>query len=86
MISRANLFTHPGGDSIQVQKTAEYLNRLEGVSVDMKTVAEDIDYSQYDLLHLFNISTQTDAWRPKSGPISPKTTSFMFASNLKRQH
>jgi len=60
MISRANLFTHPGGDSIQVQKTAEYLNRLEGVSVDMKTVAEDIDYSQYDLLHLFNISRPAD--------------------------
>lgn len=60
MVSRATLFTHPGGDTIQIKKTAEYLNKLQGVSVAVKTVAEEIDYSAYDLLHLFNISRPAD--------------------------
>ncbi|MEL6812822.1 MAG: glycosyltransferase family 4 protein [Bacteroidota bacterium] len=60
MVSRATLFSHPGGDTMQIRKTAAYLNKLEGVSVDIKTVDQEVDYSQYDLLHLFNISRPAD--------------------------
>jgi len=60
MISRSTLFTHPGGDTVQIQKTAEYLNKVEGVLVTIKTVNQSIDYGKYDLLHLFNISRPAD--------------------------
>ncbi len=60
MISRATLFTHPGGDTVQVKKTAQYLNKLDGITVTIKTVNEKIDFSQYDLMHLFNISRPAD--------------------------
>lgn len=60
MISRATLFLQPGGDTIQITKTAEYINKYEGVSVDVKTVNDNIDYSNYDLLHLFNICRPSD--------------------------
>jgi len=60
MVSRATLFSHPGGDTVQIKKTAEYLNKLKGVRVEIKTVNEKIDYSEYQLLHLFNISRPAD--------------------------
>jgi len=60
MLGRANLFTHKGGDSIQVEKTALYLNKLQGINVTVKTVDEQVDYSKFDLLHLFNISRPAD--------------------------
>ena len=50
MISRATLFTHPGGDTIQIVKTAEYLNKIKNVRVDIKTVSDKIDYINYDLI------------------------------------
>ena len=59
-ISRASLFTVKGGDSIQVLKTAETLQKL-GVTIDIKLCNEKItDYSKYDLIHFFNIRHPAD--------------------------
>ncbi len=59
-ISRASLFTVRGGDSIQVLKTAETLQK-SGVSIDIKLCNEKItDYSKYDLIHFFNITHPAD--------------------------
>ncbi len=60
MIGRATLFSHPGGDTMQITKTAEYLNKKDKVRVEIKTVARKIDYSTYDLIHLFNICRPSD--------------------------
>jgi glycosyltransferase involved in cell wall biosynthesis len=59
MISRSTLFSNPGGDTIQITKTANELNKL-GVIADVKLCTEIIEYSQYDLLHLFNIIRPAD--------------------------
>ena len=58
-ISRATLFRDKGGDTVQVQKTAEYLRKLE-VEVDIRLCNEIIDYKPYDLLHFFNIIRPAD--------------------------
>lgn len=60
MLSRATLFSSPGGDTVQIKSTAKYLRKL-GVEIDIR-LANDrtIDYSQYDLLHLFNIIRPND--------------------------
>jgi glycosyltransferase involved in cell wall biosynthesis len=52
--SRKTLFTVPGGDTIQVLKSAEYL-RLAGALVDVSTDLEP-NVEQYDLVHLFNLT------------------------------
>jgi glycosyltransferase involved in cell wall biosynthesis len=51
--SRATLFTVPGGDTIQLTKTAEFLRR-QGVQVDIATEPEP-SLAGYDLVHLFNL-------------------------------
>jgi glycosyltransferase involved in cell wall biosynthesis len=58
-IARASLYRNRGGDTIQILKTAEYLEKL-GVSVDIKLTDEEIDYSSYQLLHFFNIIRPAD--------------------------
>ena len=59
LISRSSLYTVPGGDTIQMVKTAEELNKL-GVKADVFLAAENIDYDKYDLLHFFNITRPAD--------------------------
>ncbi len=58
-ISRSTLFTTPGGDTIQIKKTAEYLI-LQGISVDIRLCTDKIDYTAYDLIHFFNIIRPAD--------------------------
>ncbi len=58
-ISRATLYTSPGGDTKQLEETAAGL-RLMGVQVDVFLANEKIDYSSYDLLHFFNIIRPAD--------------------------
>lgn len=59
-ISRSTLFKDKGGDTIQVQNTAEYLRKID-VHVDIRLCDEhNIDYSQYDLIHFFNIIRPAD--------------------------
>ena len=60
--SRSNLFTAPGGDLIQMQKTKEYLEKL-GIEVDI-SVAQNPDLNGYDLLHLFNLMSPQDIYFP----------------------
>jgi glycosyltransferase involved in cell wall biosynthesis len=51
--SRTTLFSVPGGDTVQLLKTAESLRRL-GVAVDISTELEP-SLVGYDLVHLFNL-------------------------------
>ena len=51
--SRKTLFSVPGGDTIQILKTAEAL-RARGYKVDISTELEP-DLSTYDIVHLFNL-------------------------------
>lgn len=58
-ISRATLFSSPGGDTTQLERTADHL-RLMGVAVDIFCTNQVIDYAAYDLLHFFNIIRPAD--------------------------
>lgn len=53
-ISRPTLFTVRGGDTIQMERTAKEL-RAKGVSVDILTGNTPVEYSNYDILHFFNL-------------------------------
>lgn len=59
MISRSTLFSSAGGDTIQLLNTAKYLRYLD-ISVDIKLTTDSIDYTQYDLIHFFNIIRPAD--------------------------
>lgn len=54
MQSRVNLFESPGGDTIQLLKTKEYLEKI-GIKVDV-SLELDGDLSDYDIIHLFNLT------------------------------
>lgn len=56
--SRSTLFSVPGGDTVQVIKTKEYLNKI-GVDVDISTELEP-NLKCYDLVHLFNLIRPQD--------------------------
>jgi hypothetical protein len=51
--SRSTLFTVPGGDTVQLMKTAESLRKL-GITIDISTELEP-SLEGYDLVHLFNL-------------------------------
>ncbi|MBE0596622.1 MAG: glycosyltransferase family 4 protein [Desulfuromonadales bacterium] len=51
--SRTTLFSVPGGDTVQILKTKEFLERL-GANVAISTELEP-DLADYDLVHLFNL-------------------------------
>jgi glycosyltransferase involved in cell wall biosynthesis len=59
MLSRATLFSSPGGDTVQMEATCEYLKKL-GVEVDIKLSTDKISYDDYDLIHFFNIFRPAD--------------------------
>lgn len=67
--SRSTLFTVPGGDTVQLMKTAESLRRL-GITVEISTELEP-SLVGYDLVHLFNLM------RPQEV--------YVQAANAKRQ-
>jgi glycosyltransferase involved in cell wall biosynthesis len=52
-LARPDLLTHTGGDTIQILKTKEYLEKL-GNKVDLISDIE-VDFTKYDLAHLFNL-------------------------------
>ena len=62
MISRATLYSSPGGDTIQIQKTASELKKL-GTHVDIFLSDQTIPYDEYDLLHFFNLIRPADILR-----------------------
>ena len=51
--SRKNLFSVPGGYTVQILKTAEKLRSM-GYSIDISTELEP-DVADYDIVHLFNL-------------------------------
>lgn len=51
--SRKSLFEAPGGDTIQLHKTKEYLEKL-GLQIDISIDLEP-DLSKYDMVHIFNL-------------------------------
>lgn len=53
-IARSTLYKSPGGDTIQIIKTAEHLETL-GVQVEIGLCNQKFKYDQYDLIHFFNI-------------------------------
>jgi len=59
MLSRATLFSVPGGDTVQIQGTAASLIDF-GVQVDIKLTTDTIDYSRYDIIHFFNVIRPAD--------------------------
>lgn len=58
-VARNTLFKVWGGDTVQVLETAAHLREL-GIEVDVKTTGEVSDYSNYHLLHFFNIIRPSD--------------------------
>ena len=50
--NRVDLYTKPGGDTVQMEKTKEALEKL-GVQVDIDITLEP-DLTNYDLVHLYN--------------------------------
>ena len=54
MQNRISALSIPGGDTVQMRKTQEYLERL-GIEVDINLDLE-ADISKYDLVHLFNLN------------------------------
>ncbi|MEX6686383.1 glycosyltransferase family 4 protein [Danxiaibacter flavus] len=59
LIGRATLYEAPGGDTVQIMQTADFLNRI-GVKAEVRLTDEKIDYEAYDLLHFFNITRPAD--------------------------
>jgi len=88
MIGRATLFSHPGGDTMQLTKTAEYLNKTKQVEVYIETVDKKIDYSKYNLIHLFNICRPADLLGVIKKANKPYVVSTIFVdfSEAERYH
>lgn len=59
LISRSSLFKVKGGDTTQMVKTSEELNKL-GIKTEIKIASEKINYADYDLLHFFNLIRPAD--------------------------
>lgn len=58
-IARSSLYSSKGGDTIQMLQTARHLEQLN-IKVDIRLTHEKINYSQYDLLHFFNLIRPAD--------------------------
>jgi glycosyltransferase involved in cell wall biosynthesis len=59
--SRTNLFEAPGGDTVQILKTKEFLEKL-GLQIDISLDFEP-DLTNYDVVHLFNLMEPQDIYR-----------------------
>lgn len=58
-ISRRSVFTDPGGDTYQMQATARELEPM-GVACSLHGAGEQVDLTQYDVVHLYNLTTVAD--------------------------
>lgn len=58
-VCRSNLFSQPGGDTVQVEQTAAHLKK-HGVDVQIQTKGFYKDYRKFDLLHFFNLGRPAD--------------------------
>ncbi|HLO70158.1 MAG TPA: glycosyltransferase family 4 protein [Flavipsychrobacter sp.] len=85
-ISRATLYSSPGGDTKQLEETAAGLRSM-GVTVDVYLTNQPIDYTQYDLLHFFNIIRPADviAHMKRSGKPCLVSTIFVEYGTVKEE-
>ena len=60
-VTRPTVFSGPGGDTVQLLKTKEYLEKLE-VQVDIADTARP-DLLGYDVIHFFNLRNPQDIYR-----------------------
>lgn len=58
-IARNNLYSYPGGDTVQIINTAKFLKKCK-VDVDILLSNEKVRYDSYDILHFFNIIDPED--------------------------
>lgn len=58
-IARATLYDSPGGDTIQIIRTAEELTKIN-VEVEIGLTNQKFDYKKYDIIHFFNIIRPSD--------------------------
>jgi glycosyltransferase involved in cell wall biosynthesis len=54
LLARQDLFTLRGGDTVQIEMTAKYLNNI-GINATIYTNQYQIPLSEIDILHFFNI-------------------------------
>lgn len=59
LISRRTLFSQPGGDTVQVQQTAQYLQK-QGLQVEVIKAGTPIKAGEYQVLHFFNLGRPAD--------------------------
>lgn len=76
-ISRATLYSAPGGDTVQLEETAQGLRDM-GLVVDVYLTNQQIDYSKYDLLHFFNIIRPADVISHVKNSQKPYVVSTIF--------
>ncbi|HEU5222474.1 MAG TPA: glycosyltransferase family 4 protein [Candidatus Lumbricidophila sp.] len=77
MISRATLYTSPGGDTKQIDETAAELRAL-GARVDIFTADQAVPYDEYELLHFFNAIRPADIIRHVKRSRLPFVLSTIF--------
>ncbi len=76
-IARATLYSSPGGDTKQLDLTAEALRRM-GLNVDVALTNTKPAYAGYDLLHFFNIIRPADIIRHARASGKPFVVSTIF--------
>lgn len=82
-LSRKTLFSVPGGDTVQILKTAEAL-RCKGVFVDISTELRP-GLQGYDLIHVFNLTRPQEAFlqvknaKKKGFPVALSTIYINYA-------
>ncbi|GGH77027.1 glycosyltransferase family 4 protein [Phaeocystidibacter marisrubri] len=69
-VTRSTLFIQPGGDTQQVEQSAAELSQL-GVQVDVITNQRNVDLSEYDLVHFFNLGRPADLIRHRNWDAVP---------------
>jgi len=61
MMNRKDAFDLSGGDTVQMLKTKEYLEK-HGICIDISTDSKISNINDYDLIHIFNIMTPYDSY------------------------
>jgi glycosyltransferase involved in cell wall biosynthesis len=59
LITRSTLYTVPGGDTVQIEETARHLQDIN-VKARIFLSNQKINYSEFDLLHFFNLTRPAD--------------------------
>jgi glycosyltransferase involved in cell wall biosynthesis len=59
LITRSTLYSVPGGDTVQIEETARHLQDIN-VNAMVFLSHQKINYSEFDLLHFFNLTRPAD--------------------------